>query len=103
MVRTVSPKANATPRKPMPSSGNAAESTAEPQPPKVSQKVPQNSATDRCKVLSFMVTPHKKRCDFGRLSQLRVDLNQRSSARGKLSDLGMDLVLKLQGSRLLTA
>lgn len=52
MVRTVSPKARATPSNPIPRlSGvfpswamNLAANTAEPQPPKVSQKVPKNSA-----------------------------------------------------------
>src|SRR5271155_1643793 len=53
MVRTVSPKAKATPRKPMlkltpgMKDGNAAAKTAEPQPPKTSQKVPKNSAAAR--------------------------------------------------------
>src|ERR1700743_2769959 len=47
MVRTVRPKANATPRKPMPSWGKPAASTADPQPPKTSQKVPKNSAKAR--------------------------------------------------------
>ena len=40
MVSTVSPKASDTPRRPMPTSGNAAAMTALPQPAKVSQKVP---------------------------------------------------------------
>jgi hypothetical protein len=44
MVSTVNPKAKATPRKPMPSEGNAAASTALPQPPKTSQNVPKTSA-----------------------------------------------------------
>src|SRR5271166_6182105 len=47
MVSTVSPKASATPANPMPSAGNAAASTAAPQPPKTSQKVPNISATQR--------------------------------------------------------
>ena len=47
MVSTVSPKASATPSRPMPTCGNAAESTALPQPPKTSQKVPKNSAETR--------------------------------------------------------
>ncbi len=47
IVTTVRPKARATPAKPIPRLGNAAASTAEPQPPKVSQKVPKNSAAHR--------------------------------------------------------
>src|SRR5215475_15477246 len=43
MVSTVSPKANETPRSPIPRAGNAAASTALPQPPRTSQKVPRNS------------------------------------------------------------
>src|SRR5271154_4315222 len=49
MVSTVSPKAKATPTKPMPSCGNAAARTALPHPPNTSQKVPRNSA------VSFLV------------------------------------------------
>ena len=41
IVKTVSPKANATPSRPMPTSGKAAASTALPQPPKTNQKVPE--------------------------------------------------------------
>src|SRR5665213_74985 len=47
MVNTVRPNANATPRKPMPKPGKPAARTAAPQPPKVSQNVPKNSATMR--------------------------------------------------------
>src|SRR4051794_9350982 len=47
MVSTVSPKANATPRKPMPVLGNVALSTAAPHPPKTSQAVPRSSAASR--------------------------------------------------------
>src|SRR4051812_32386748 len=47
MVSTVNPKAKATPMKPMPRAGKAAASTALPQPPNTSQKVPMNSANDR--------------------------------------------------------
>src|SRR5579864_9198663 len=47
MVRTVSPKARATPAYPMPTLGTPAASTAEPHPPKTSQKVPKNSAAAR--------------------------------------------------------
>src|SRR4030095_12682984 len=45
MVRTLRPKARDTPRRPIPTLGNAAASTALPQPPRTSQKVPMNSAT----------------------------------------------------------
>ena len=44
MVRTVSPKASATPTNPIPRLGNAAANTALPQPPKTSQNVPRHSA-----------------------------------------------------------
>src|SRR5262245_39242460 len=44
MVRTVSPNAKETPSRPMPTFGNAAASTALPQPPKTSQNVPRHSA-----------------------------------------------------------
>src|ERR1700761_4058048 len=47
MVTTVRPKAKATPTKPIPRAGKAAASTALPQPPKTSQKVPKNSAMQR--------------------------------------------------------
>src|SRR5580700_8596989 len=47
MVKTVSPKAHATPKKPMPVLGKPAASTAAPQPPKTSQNVPMNSAAAR--------------------------------------------------------
>ena len=49
MVSTVSPNASETPSRPMPTFGNAAASTALPQPPKTSQKVPKNSAPS-CRV-----------------------------------------------------
>ena len=47
MVSRVSPKAKATPAKPIPRFGNAAAKTALPQPPNTSQDVPKNSATQR--------------------------------------------------------
>ena len=47
MVSTVRPNASDTPTKPIPSCGKAAASTALPQPAKVSQKVPKNSALTR--------------------------------------------------------
>src|SRR5579872_6091562 len=45
MTNTVRPNARATPTNPMPNAGNAAASTAAPQPPSTSQAVPMNSAT----------------------------------------------------------
>jgi hypothetical protein len=47
MVITVKPNASETPKRPMPTFGNAAANTALPQPPKTSQKVPMNSAVRR--------------------------------------------------------
>lgn len=44
IVNTVRPKASDTPSNPIPTLGNAAASTALPQPPRTSQKVPKNSA-----------------------------------------------------------
>jgi len=44
MVKTVNPKANDTPSRPMPTSGKVAAWTALPQPPNTSQNVPMNSA-----------------------------------------------------------
>src|ERR1700733_11707173 len=44
MVSTVSPKASATPKSPIPTCGKPAAITAEPHPPKVSQNVPIASA-----------------------------------------------------------
>src|SRR5689334_25382712 len=45
MVKTVNPKAKETPNNPIPTLVKAAASTALPQPPKTSQKVPIYSAT----------------------------------------------------------
>src|SRR5262245_43665440 len=47
IVSTVKPKAKATPRNPIPRFGNAAASTALPQPPNTNQKVPMSSASAR--------------------------------------------------------
>jgi hypothetical protein len=47
MVTTVSPNASATPSNPIPTPGNAADSTALPQPPSTNQNVPMNSASSR--------------------------------------------------------
>src|SRR3954468_18264363 len=46
IVTTVRPKASETPTRPMPTAGNVAASTALPQPPNTSQKVPNASAAD---------------------------------------------------------
>ena len=51
MVNTVRSNARDIPRKPIPNCGNAAASTALPQPPKVSQNVPKNSAAKRRDIL----------------------------------------------------
>src|SRR5689334_697795 len=53
MVSTDRPKANATPRRPIPTSGKAAAMTALPQPAKVSQKVPMPSATHLCRLVGL--------------------------------------------------
>ena len=55
IVSTVSPKASATPSSPIPTCGNAAASTALPQPPNTSQNVPRNSAAAR--LVSDIETP----------------------------------------------
>src|SRR5579863_817205 len=47
IVRSVSPKASATPAKPIPVFGKPAANTALPQPPKTSQNVPKHSAASR--------------------------------------------------------
>src|SRR6516225_3280246 len=47
MVSTVRPNASETPSKPIPTCGNAADSTALPQPPRTSQNVPNDSAAIR--------------------------------------------------------
>ena len=55
MVRSVRPKASDTPTNPMPSDGKAAASTALPQPPSTSQKVPRNSAAKRFEMGMFFL------------------------------------------------
>src|SRR5690349_10178325 len=56
IVSTDKPKANETPSSPMPTAGNAAASTALPQPPSTSQSVPKNSAVSFCESeYSFIV------------------------------------------------
>src|SRR5271170_6741245 len=64
MVRTVRPKAKATPRKPIPRVGKPADSTAAPHPPKTSQKVPKNSAAARLPMLMI-----SSRSELGCLSR----------------------------------
>src|SRR4029450_1796315 len=56
MVRTLRPKARDPPRRPIPTLGNAAASTALPQPPRTSHKVPTNSAVRR--LLIGMIAPY---------------------------------------------
>src|SRR5215213_5485878 len=61
MVSTERPKANETPRRPMPTSGKAAANTALPQPPRTNQSVPRNSAVILCESenSSIAFTPPK--------------------------------------------
>src|SRR5688572_12677530 len=58
MVRTVRPKARDTPRRPMPTCGKAEASTALPQPPNVSQKVPIASAASFLMSISMAASPY---------------------------------------------
>jgi hypothetical protein len=53
MVKKDKPNARATPINPIPRSGYAAAKTALPQPPKISQKVPKNSAKNCFVVMRF--------------------------------------------------
>lgn len=55
MVTTVKPNAIATPTKPIPNSGYAADKTALPHPPRTNHKVPINSATNFFICSSFLV------------------------------------------------
>ncbi len=55
IVRTVRPKAKATPANPMPTEGKPAASTAAPHPPKTSQNVPKNSAAARMPQFRFHI------------------------------------------------
>jgi hypothetical protein len=65
VVRTDSPKAKDTPKNPIPRLGNAAASTAAPQPPKVSQNVPKNSAVVRSMVFLFMKSSPREKWHMG--------------------------------------
>src|SRR5689334_4431625 len=71
IVKSVSPKARATPAKPIPRAGNAAASTALPQPPKTSQKVPNVSAASRLESGICYLHPHVRR-KLGYLSSYRA-------------------------------
>src|SRR5215471_7480089 len=75
MVSTVRPNANATPRKPMPSAGKPAASTAAPQPPKVSQNVPKNSAAARL-VISIDFLPPEEKQPAAETARTRVAADQ---------------------------
>ncbi len=69
MVSTVRPKASETPARPMPTSGNAAASTALPQPPNTSQKVPEHSAArrfDRGMIVLSLIVPGRPHDTTGR-------------------------------------
>src|SRR6478735_3821005 len=60
MVSTVRPNASDTPRRPIPTSGNAAASTALPQPPRTSQKVPRNSALSLDNMAHHLAVLHRR-------------------------------------------
>src|SRR5580700_525494 len=62
IVSTVRPNASATPRKPIPTLGNPAASTAAPQPPNTSQKVPINSAVARFEI--GILTPFTTKLEY---------------------------------------
>ncbi len=64
IVNTVSPKARLTPAKLMPSCGKAAASTALPQPPKTSQKVPIISANPR-RTIGMSIPPDGPVGEYG--------------------------------------
>src|SRR5450830_701868 len=65
MVSTVSPNARDTPRKPMPSAGNAAARMALPHPPNVNQKVPANSAVKRFCTIDSIAFQTPRPCSKG--------------------------------------
>src|ERR1700757_2529317 len=87
MVRTVSPKASATPAKPTPKPGKAAASTALPHPPNTNQKVPKNSANARLlRDMPYLRIPaigdtHLERCVVGDVRFLLLSIGWKSSAR----------------------
>src|SRR5580765_4754876 len=58
-VTTVRPKASETPRKPIPSPGKAAASTALPHPPRTSQNVPRNSLVSLGNIASPPLATHR--------------------------------------------
>ena len=74
IVSTVNPKAKLTPKKPMPSDGKPAASTALPQPANVSQNVPKNSAPRRCTICSRS-TRRDDEQRFYQYRQVRMVLN----------------------------
>src|SRR5271155_1936333 len=88
MVTTVSPNANETPTRPMPTCGKAAASTALPQPPRTSQKVPMNSAAsflvngmiDSCLLVFFRV-PSRHAHSAGKIPETNDSLNLNSAFR----------------------
>src|SRR6478609_12239208 len=73
IVRTVRPKARATPSQPTPTSGLVVASTAVPQPPKTRTNVPRNSAVSFLPVLGVaaMTSPGvsgpegRSSCEYG--------------------------------------
>src|SRR3954453_16945582 len=77
MVRTVSPKARATPAKPRTSWGNAAARPADPHPPRTNHAVPMNSAISfRCIVSPFVYedTPRLRSIAFGTAALVRFEM-----------------------------
>src|SRR5690606_10454867 len=91
MVSTVRPKASATPAKPIPNSGKPAASTALPQPPRTSQKVPMSSAVQRFdnedmmhfsreKTAVSVSQPHQSQSEALQRAQRRRDAPRREGA-----------------------
>src|SRR3954447_24449620 len=94
IVSTGRPKANETPRSPIPTSGKAAASTAEPQPPKVSQNVPIASATYFL-VWSMVLGS----CSWVLLKGCTTKSLHKSSASGRLSQVEPSAKKKQERSR----
>src|SRR5437016_5954940 len=93
MVSTVRPKASETPTRPMPISGNFAASTALPQPPNTSQKVPMNSApsffdSGMTSSPACRRVLRGRRCDLVEREALRLGADPRHGEGGKRPDHG---------------
>src|SRR5215472_11554826 len=88
MVRTVRPKANPTPRNPMPRPGYAADSTALPHPPNTSQNVPIASATNFLpNVIYTSLGLHMREFDKKEFDSKKLERNSRAAAKNILSPL----------------